>query len=110
MPSSSAISLRRAAVGLRSAAKKRSRWVSCSGVTRERLRFSLESPDFLVGAEVDADDVERVRCGPDAGSLVSESMFGVSGGASADKDTLSAGVFGDIEALGEDEDESAMME
>ena len=41
IPSNSDISFLRAAVGLRSIAKKCSRWVSCSGVTRERLRFSF---------------------------------------------------------------------
>ena len=43
MPNRSEISLRRAAVGLLSDAKKRSRCASCSGVTRERLRFSRPS-------------------------------------------------------------------
>jgi len=40
MPSISLISFRLAAVGLRSMEKRRSRWESCSGVTRDRLRFS----------------------------------------------------------------------
>lgn len=41
MPSWVLMSLRRAAVGLRSMANMPSRAASCSGVTRERLRFSL---------------------------------------------------------------------
>lgn len=47
MPRSSLISRRRAAVGLLSMLKKRSRWTSWSGVTLERFRFSL-SPTALL--------------------------------------------------------------
>ena len=47
MPRSSLISRRRAAVGLLSMLKKRSRWTSWSGVTLDRFRFSL-SPTILL--------------------------------------------------------------
>lgn len=47
MPSNSLISFLLAAVGLRSNAKSLSRWVNCSGVTRDRLRFSLPSGGWV---------------------------------------------------------------
>ena len=94
MPKSSEISLRRAAVGLLSAAKKRSRCVSCSGVTRDLLRFSRGSPVF---------DFEVADRGSAVASILSSSFVGESGWGSvrAERGT-SPGVVGDIEALGED--------
>lgn len=111
MPSSSDISLRRAAVGLLSATKKRSRWVSCSGVTRERFRFSRGSRSPPLPAAFDA---ERVRWGPDAGSFVVDAPSAVSGesgapSVDADSGTLSAGVRGDMDGLGDEAEDSATM-
>ena len=99
MPKSSEISLRRAAVGLLSAAKKRSRCVSCSGVTRDLLRFSRGSPDldFEVEAVAGA-DLDSVEPSP-----APSSFDGDCGGASvAAERGVSPGVPGDIDALGED--------
>lgn len=53
MPSISLISLLRIAVGLLSVAKNLSRCASCSGVTRERLRFSFPSGSWLLAADRD---------------------------------------------------------
>ena len=106
MPNKSEISFLRAAVGLLSAAKKSSSCVSCSGVTLERLRFSRDSPDF---AGADAEELARVRCTPDEGSRPDEvSATGDSreGSVEAERGAESAGVRGDIEALGEGEEDS----
>lgn len=110
MPSSSDISLRRAAVGLLSAMKKRSRWVSCSGVTRDRFRFSRGSRSPPLAAFDDA----RVRCGPEAGSFVVDAPSAVSGESGApsedaDSGTLSAGVRGDMDGLGDEAEDSGTM-
>jgi hypothetical protein len=63
MPSKSLISFLLAAVGLLSIEKKRSKWISCSGVTRERFRFSLShfAPTPLMDFDL---------CGPDEGTLL----------------------------------------
>jgi hypothetical protein len=62
MPNKSLISFLLAAVGLLSIEKKRSRLMSCSGVTRERFRFSLSH--FPPAPLTDFD-----LCGPEDGSL-----------------------------------------
>ena len=119
MPSNSEISFRRAAVGLLSAAKKRSRWVNCSGVTRDLFRFSRCSPDFVLAAEDDDAVAERVVREEDApavapmpGSVSRSSAFGDSGGGGAsvvaDKGT-SPGVLGDMEPLGEEAVDDSVM-
>jgi hypothetical protein len=106
MPNNSEISFLRAAVGLLSAAKKRSRCVSCSGVTRDRFRFSRDAPVFDLGALEELPE-ERVRddvcskrdCCPSS-SAVGDSG---GGGASVEADNgTSPGVLGDMDALGED--------
>lgn len=62
MPNISLISFRLAAVGLRSVAKNRSKWASCSGVTLDRLRLLLSPAASWLR------DADRDRCGPDARS------------------------------------------
>lgn len=92
------------AVGLLSAEKKRSRWASCSGVTRERLRFSLPSPDLEVG-----DRVARPRWGPEEGSL-GKSTSGESGEVAEARES-SPGVGGDfVEAVWDEADELGRAE
>ena len=84
-------------------------------MTRDRFRFSRGSPLFPVAV-----DDERVRCGPEECSFVAPSVVvvgvvadvstvGESGAVSeeADRGTLSAGVRGDIEALGDEAEDDA---
>ena len=72
MPKSSLISRRRAAVGLRSMLKNRSRWTSWSGVTLDRFRFSLSPTTLLLLLLV---EIRRwLASGEDV--LVSASMLG----------------------------------
>lgn len=74
MPSISLISFLRAAVGLRLAAKKLSSWVSWSGVTRDRLRFSRVSRPLPSLGPARALDRRRRTMGGEASSLRSRSV------------------------------------